>query len=820
MALDPRFIPLNYLQEYFVDKTTGAPMSAGVVSFYSDINRSTPKNVYTISGTPPTYTYTSLGSILTLGSTGTFVDPSGNDISVYAFPLDGTPTTTTNVIDNYFIDVKNSGGVDQFTREGVPNVTTVPGQDPEADVTLLTNFVPNGQFLLHNEHNVIPGTALVYPSLGTLDVTNVAPGGISFERTDGSTATDTVTFPQTVAYRATPSKSPRYALKVVRSVASAGGDAVCDIRIKWMDVFKFYGTAVTFAFTAKSNTGSTNVNLHTISYFGANGANSADDLIPNSTLTVTSQDTAFVVNFTFPSPTSSAQSTNDDFIQIAIRLPSGAGQTFNIEFNDFYLVRGTFTLNTINQATTGSYFPIITNGEFMLGALSNLAQTTSTPGSSAYYAQDGSNLYLPIIMTPSGFTYDQSTIGTIEGKMTNTAVNNELLCNGQAFSSTGYSTLGIPYSRLFNVLFDSTVKAPLFGTGTAFSQGYINSGGTTQFVLNANAIGNNTAPTNGTSSPSFTYKPTVTGRAATINYRAYANSGGFVNAISTFTGGTNGGATVADGGGGNATGMGFANNHLATNQGYFYEFLITTVSAAALAKVGTARYFTFSNAGTNYYVWFVVTTETDPAPGGTGIEIDLTPSMLAADVAALIAQAINGFSANTITVGAASTITSGNYFSFATNGNATTYNVWYNKAAAGGAPNVANLIEVALTGSETAAQVATATISAINSMFFAVPDLRGVFLRGADPTSIWDIDSIARYQNISSRAGTSIGSFQLDTTAAHQHNGVGGTAFVMNGGVLTVGAIGNSFSTQNTTAASAGTETRPVNAYVNWWIKY
>jgi hypothetical protein len=66
---------------------------------------------------------------------------------------------------------------------------------------------------------------------------------------------------------------------------------------------------------------------------------------------------------------------------------------------------------------------------------------------------------------------------------------------------------------------------------------------------------------------------------------------------------------------------------------------------------------------------------------------------------------------------AASTLTSGHYWVFNGPNNQTNYYVWYNIASAGGnpAPSGRTGIEVDLTGSETDAQVATATAAAIGS---------------------------------------------------------------------------------------------------------
>src|SRR5258706_4048633 len=124
------FIPLNYFQEYFVDKTTGLPLSGGVVYFWHDLNRNNPKSVYEISGSPPNDTFTALLNPITLANAGKFADSSGNDVAVYAYPYDaaGEP-------DNYYVQVFAAPsippfppvGTPEFTRENIPGVTADVG---------------------------------------------------------------------------------------------------------------------------------------------------------------------------------------------------------------------------------------------------------------------------------------------------------------------------------------------------------------------------------------------------------------------------------------------------------------------------------------------------------------------------------------------------------------------------------------------------------------------------------------------------------------------------------------------------------------------
>jgi microcystin-dependent protein len=117
---------------------------------------------------------------------------------------------------------------------------------------------------------------------------------------------------------------------------------------------------------------------------------------------------------------------------------------------------------------------------------------------------------------------------------------------------------------------------------------------------------------------------------------------------------------------------------------------------------------------------------------------------------------------------------------------------------------------------------------ATDSSHFNLPDNRGRFLRGVDyspnvnPVStgndpdsnnrraMWDSNSVV---------GPVVGSVQGDIMRSHTHyspSGDGGQVNASNGPNAVYG--GN--STTRVTGATGGSETRPINIYVNWIIKY
>jgi microcystin-dependent protein len=100
---------------------------------------------------------------------------------------------------------------------------------------------------------------------------------------------------------------------------------------------------------------------------------------------------------------------------------------------------------------------------------------------------------------------------------------------------------------------------------------------------------------------------------------------------------------------------------------------------------------------------------------------------------------------------------------------------------------------------------------------FNLPDMRGRFLRGLDGTAARDPNSGTRTASAAGgNTGNNIGSIQTDDYKSHSHSAnVSGsgtsTVFASGGGTAYGSAVGS---------ASGGSETRPINIYVNYIIKY
>lgn len=166
MALDNRYVTTVSLDEYFVDKDTGLPLAGGQIFFYKDSDRLIPKNVYELSGAPPNYTYEALPNPLILSAVGTPMDNNGNDISIYYYPYDDNDN-----IELYYVVVKNSNGVEQFTREGWPNTTAA--NNTGGSSSSIVNALSNPQFALVN---FLPTNPLTISYVGNAtDTIAIAP---------------------------------------------------------------------------------------------------------------------------------------------------------------------------------------------------------------------------------------------------------------------------------------------------------------------------------------------------------------------------------------------------------------------------------------------------------------------------------------------------------------------------------------------------------------------------------------------------------------------------------------------------------------------
>lgn len=749
MSLDAKYIIAPSPEQYYVDKNTGLPLAAGIVRFFSDINRSTPKSVFKLSGSPPNYSYVDIGSEIILSGVGTFQDLSGNNIIPYYYPYDADGN-----IELYFIQVLSSDLVEQFTREAWPNFIGDSGTDQGLDIT---NYIPNGQFLLHNN---IPANVVTNIPAGqiTQAITQIAQGGWTFERPGSSVATDNVSFFRYGSYVNDPSASPRYAVRIA-CLGPNPSDSFKNLCIKFDDVNKFASTTqeFTFTFSAITDSGADfDVTLYIIKNFGTGG--SATTITSVDTFTITNVQQTFSTSFLFGDNSGKIiGSGNDDYVQLALGVPTAL--SFAGIFTDFSQVIGNINVTE---------FPNTTNSDFI-----NRSLVPPTPDPNGY------DLALPLIMTKNGLIPDQSQVGKIFATVVPTPGFGELNCEATLLRSDGYSADGIPYRRLRNKFVytnNSNLNIPMWGTGATYVlASQISS---TQLFISTNNIGAQTATADGAVTTGFTFTTVITGQPSlsTLGFTAYQyGTGGkvwvFCNSAGYVTSGSNSAAGCPQ------ISM---NVDPISSQGEIVgssvakQMISFSVNSTPITA-GTA--IQIANPSTRFEFWFRVNgAGTDPALGGTPVRIDLLSTMGTMDLAYCLSQAISGFQVSTVTVVGGASITANSYFVFYASGQL--YYVWYSLNNTGTDPGVASGIgiKVIYSASDSAATVALNTIRAINDLYYALPDLRGWTIKGWANGALTDENSAyrfnfmrSRYQDGQINLPAYIASYQQGVILSHSH---------------------------------------------------
>lgn len=798
MSLNRQYVTAPSLQEYFVDKDSGLPLSGGFVYFYVDTARSVLKPVFEQTGSPPNYTYSVLPNPVILSAVGTFQDASGNDIIPYYYPYD-----SSGDVQLYFIAVYNSQNVLQFTREGwPPNFAGSSGTSSE-DVT---NFVPNGQFLLHDNIPASSANGFMANKISQ-PVTIIAQGGWTFERDPSSTASDFVSFMRYGAASTKPTGNPRYACEVTTTAFSS--DTRKDLCLKFPNVNTFASNTIpyNFYFEGGSLTGNpiNNVLIVVRKFFGTGGTPSGvNETIVTSITLQQNVIQPFNTSILFGTNENFSIGTNDDdYVQVLLRFPPTSTQSAIV--TDFCI-----TVANENLITTG--FPPSTNAEQL---------DESTAGWFPTPDPNGFDLYLPAVLTPSGLTFSSADIGKIYAAMYVTLPIGELDCDGTQYLTEDYSSDGIPYARLQAKWFDTTNMINYFGNGANYMSAnytnFISPSTATTFRLNITSPGAGTIADVNTG---FTFTPIATGLAT-----------GDVGYIE-------GGITVID----NVIGIrtpataGTSSCIIVTLRNSTLSYYTFSIQAPAATSITPGTYFTFSSSLGNFYIWFTVDgVGTLPVVSGTPIKVALLSTFDNTEVERCIQDAISGYQTSLIAPLIGSSVVPSSYFTVTTPSPANTiYYVWYTKDGTGSDPqpsaSEANKIKVAVLSTDSINQVVTKTISAINSKYYATPDLRGQFLRGWNAGSGVDLEELARFNQSNVFLLNRLGSFQLDDFFSHLHGSgtLSGTVQTGDTGPSTAHIVASNFipdSTQpvtitGSTALTGGAETTPVNCYIRWVVKY
>jgi hypothetical protein len=774
MDLDSRYIMASALEQFYIDKSSGLPLANGKITFYKDNQRTTLKTICTLSGSPSNYRYIPLPNPLRLSAVGTIQDANGNNVLPFYFPYDEEGN-----VELYYVTVENERGQLQFTREGWPSLSIAQNKAEENE----NNYIPNGQFLIHNN---IPVKDKKVAGEITQAKTTLAPGGWTFHRSEQSTARDLVFFERFGSSISNPSAYPRYAIRIENQLPNPG-DLVKDLRINFRNVNCFASNTqfYTFSFAGQTNTGNDlKITLLTIKNFGLGGSPVEEKII--NTVTISASYSMLTIPFIFGENTNKTLGLNDDDeVAIALRFPINS--VFDVSLTDFCLTSGNKSIQN---------YPRIIPADVI---------SRSVAGSLPIPNADGLDQYLPIVYTQSGLAFYDGDVGKIYSAVYPDPNPGELLCDGSRYLRADISKDEIPYSRLAKKLWDDELSYYRYGTGTNFVTAVLDSQ-KNRIRLTTNQPGSAIASSVGTSG--FTITTVVTGN----NYYLQAFIGKDPKKI--ICQGTVIGSTPLP----DAKTSGFILTELRNSPVAKHLFQIECTDVKSLA----GKWLQFSTTNVTYYVWFTVDGQgADPQPPSLiGIKLALSSTQTIDEAAVYLAETLNGHQITLIQVNSAHQINSGSYWTFATSTPETFY-VWYRKNDQGSDPKPGGVgIVVDIEEADTAEQVNAKTIKAINQAYFAVPDLRGTFLRGWDKDSKLDTgDRFFTYGQ--GLIKNHIGSFELDEILTHNHSYTTGFEDPPRSQtVMTEKCYHGVYPSSAYVDHQGGNESRPFNNAVNFVIKY
>lgn len=745
MTIDAKYIAARDLQEVFRDKDTGLPLAAGVLRFFQDDARTTPKEVFRISGSPPNYSYVTFGSVITLSAAGTIVDPSGNQVTLYYYPYNAAGD-----VERYYVTCESAGGVAQWTRPAWP-----PGVDAGSETSSdYENYVSNGQFKIHNN---LPKTPTFDAGEVRAAETEIAAGGWRFIRSTISGPKDLITFERIGSSGTAFANDPRYAVRV-RCNEPEAGQSRKDLVLRFRDVNKFASLTdqYTFGFEAIDNDGGTlDVELVLRKYYGAGGDSPTETTL--TTFTINSAYNFYDHAFIFGLNDGKIVGTeDDDFIEICLRFPLDS--QYDASASNFVLTFG-------NVSVVG--FPVETEAE---------TQAVANVGWLPVPDYDGYNIGLPLMQGKAGLYFDDGFVGSFIYTAALTAAFGELPCNGSKYEYEDYSSDGIPYRRLADKWWLDSIGTYIFGTGADYMTAQANTETDSVFIA-CNTKGAVSAASDGTTATGFTF--TNTSGGSDFEIEAVWQGEGFIKVttdnifqprvVPIFLSAGDSDYSVE------SSSLGYFNKpgNIKAGEGakteYLFELTATNTASA---------YFEFQYKDSNwYYPWVTIDgTGTDPAPTASGVTYTgIKVPLLAADTLAQRAQKMtaimNGKKTTNIVCVAAASIPAGSFFNIDTTGGA--FYVWFEKAGAGTDPALSGriAIKVTLDGSETIAEVTTAIAKAINRKYFSTPDFRGYIIRVLDNGAGRNGDVDRRFSSINPLiSGDQIGTFEDSANKVHYHD--------------------------------------------------
>lgn len=658
------------------------------------------------------------------------------------------------------------------------------------------NYFRNSDF----RDNFFPGTTKNMQAITA--ETQVAAGGWAFKKNNTS-GTDSIGFVKFTAGQTDVPLDPLYYINYI--CTGTGTSEAKYIRYRFPNVYTFAGEAISIALQGISTSTST-ITIDCLQHFGTGGSPAIDVPTPLTTVPLTATWTRYEKNnLIIPSISGKGIGTNDDsYLEIRFGLP--ANVTCNIGLTQLQIELGT----TVQQyeyedhylgryRTTGGELPGIN-----IGSLTGQTDYM-TP---EFNPEGGMTLYGGAV-----------PVGSIIMHCTDTDPAGYIKANGSTHNLIGTDKA---YTRLHDVI------GQRYGVG---DDGYYFFYAKTTTTVSDDTIYATTSDGGVSSAPvddgsGFTFTVEETGKVATLNLALYRFTSVNVNHVLFQCKDGNGafvyGALHSAPTVGNVSGL-VLESYI---EGTSFISPSFRFSFPASSLITGGHYFLIANTSISYYVWYKKDgVGTDPAIAGkTGIEVNVLTGDSNFVVAQKTLDSIAGRSRVKITCLAESAITAGNGFDIFNGTEA--LRVWYSIGGTGtkpAEPTSKLLLEIALTGGETATQVAAATQTAMSAIQFQVPDLRGLFPRFADLGSTVDPDANTRYSSDRTQnttEGNYIGSKQDMSIQSHRHEPESGSGFLVYGAGSGAEGGGGSVGGNDYTSFVGDKETRPTNVYLAAYIKY
>lgn len=756
--LAPNFI-------HYFRKANGEPLTTdGFIYSYKDTDHNTPKPIYQ--------------------------DPDGKNAYANPLPIDSAGSVNLMYFaddEQYYIELydglKGTGGQLLASFEHFPDEALTPDQTEHGE----RNFILNPEFLKLNPDKLTFETADLPDSADTW----IAYEGWTYRR-NNTNATNSIKFKEFTAGQTNVPDNPQYYLEFECTAIGGGSEDTSDILLQLPNVAQFSGEAISFAVYLESQT-SSSVELVIKQNFGSGG--SAENI---QTQTIGSDPTFNqykIENFEIDS-VSGKDIRDGNYIAIGLRMPLNAISI--VKMTKFQFNKGTellpYDYKTFSDESINSRaltLPDLTDDkwglkvrntgtafEFDDDEVGDYIQSDKTTRT-GYLLCDGSS-YAAADNTPDGYvTYERLW----------SAWENDANLNGNMY---GYGDDGFWPAGIYtdNIIFINTKESTNITDWTDFNTGFtftkIHDGGDTGIQANKSGID----------------------LLDETEIDAYVNPNQIL-----FVNKSNGNVTDATAG---TTTFTVA----VKQQGTAGLPETTLVNFVPEANITGGQYFLISSTTTDYYVWYKKAgAGSDPAVASrTGILVELPGiGSSAASVAEITRKIVVGSEGTRITTVAASSLSAGQYFRFY---NSTIDYVGYITIdGVGTDPEVASTtsIEIPLSSSDTAAQVAVLMARYIRKVWFQVPDRRGMIIRMTDGGRGFDPDTTNRYLRGDSIEGDNVGTWQRDQIREHIHGITGNHSSKGAGGG---DRIDTNDHIDKYTLAVGGNETRMVNIYTNYFIKY